>query len=287
MPDSSLLSIFRVHKIGAGEVENLLTEVVKQCVEKRLVKSSAILVDATHSYSKYEVSKPLQVLKHAANRLQRAVKKHNSKLLKQLPKMPEFEGETGDKEKQALAYLADLGDTVEQLLPDAEGSLRSRLEETKKIVSDERLLAWKGVQSAIDPDARFGWTSATTSFFGYKESIAMTEDGIITAMKVEPGNASDPKAFPDLIKQTAETGLVVDEVIADKAYGSFTNLKLLAKENIIPTIRLNEMMLYGHQDEQREKFVYHKDSSRSNAREGITVFAKRKWDVKMGMNARG
>lgn len=282
LPDSSLLSIFRVHKIGAGEVENLLTEVVKQCVEKGLVKSSAILVDATHSYSKYEASKPLQVLKQAANRLQRAVKKHNSKLLKQLPKMPEFEGETGDKEKQALAYLADLGDTVEQLLPDAEGSLRSRLEETKKIVSDERLLAWKGVQSAIDPDARFGWKSATTSFFGYKESIAMTEDGIITAMKVEPGNASDPKAFPDLIKQTAETGLVVDEVLADKAYGSFTNLKLLAKENIIPTIRLNEMMLYGHQDEQREKFVYHKDSESVECPRGHHSIRKAKMGRKNG-----
>ncbi|MGP0577868.1 transposase [Paenibacillus peoriae] len=65
LPDSSLLSLFRVHKIGAGEVENLLTEVVKQCVEKGLVKSSAILVDATHSYSKHEASKPLQVLKQA------------------------------------------------------------------------------------------------------------------------------------------------------------------------------------------------------------------------------
>ncbi|AJY75450.1 hypothetical protein VN24_13835 [Paenibacillus beijingensis] len=49
-------------------------------------------------------------------------------------------------------------------------------EETKKIVSDERLLSWKGVQSAIDPDARFGWKSATTSFFGYNESITMTEE---------------------------------------------------------------------------------------------------------------
>ncbi|NEW09770.1 transposase [Paenibacillus sp. SYP-B3998] len=127
-------------------------------------------------------------------------------------------------------------------------------------MSDERLLAWKGVQSAIDPDARFGWKSATTFFFGYKESIAMTEDGIITAMKVEPGNASDPKAFPDLMKQTAETGLVVKEVLADRAYGSFTNLKLLAKDEITPTIKLNAMMLYGHQDEQKEKFLYHKDS---------------------------
>ena len=260
LPDPSLLSLFRVHKIGAGEVENILTEIAKQCVEKGLVKSSAILVDATHTHSKYEPSKPLQVLKQAANRLHRAVKKHNGKLLKKLPVMPELEGETREKEKQALAYLSDLGQTVEQLLPDAEGALKSRLEETKKIVSDERLLAWKGVQSAIDPDARFGWKSATTSFFGYKESIAMTEDGIITAMKVEPGNASDPKAFPDLLKQTAETGLVVKEVLADKAYGSFTNLKLLTKDEITPTIKLNEMMLYGHQDEQREKFIYHKDS---------------------------
>lgn len=260
LPDPSLLSLFRVHKIGAGEVENLLTEVVKQCVAKGLIKSSAVLIDATHTHSKYEASKPLQVLKQAANRLQRAVKKHNSKLLKQLPKMPEFEGEIREQEKQALAYLAHLGETVEQLLPDAEGKLQSRLEETKKIVSDERLLAWKGVQSAIDPDARFGWKSATTSFFGYKESIAMTEDGIITAMKVESGNASDPKAFPDLMKQTSETGLVVEEVLADKAYGSFTNLRLLEKDCITPTIQLNEMMLYGHQDEQRDKFVYHKDS---------------------------
>ncbi|WP_251035563.1 IS1182 family transposase [Paenibacillus sp. ISL-20] len=279
LPDPSLLSLFRVHKIGAGEVENLLTEVVKQCVSKGLIKSSAVLVDATHTHSKYEASKPLQVLKQAANRLQRAVKKHNNKLLKQLPKMPEFEGETREQEKQALAYLANLGETVEQLLPDAEGSLKSRLEETKKIVSDERLLAWKGVQSAIDPDARFGWKSATTSFFGYKESIAMTEDGIITAMKVEPGNASDPKAFPELMERTTGTGLVVQEVLADKAYGSFTNLK---EDGITPTIKLNEMMLYGHQDEQREKFVYHKDSETVECPAGHHSIRKAKMGRKNG-----
>lgn len=261
LPDPSLLSLFRVHKIGAGEVETLLAEIVKQCVDKGIVKSSAVIIDATHTHSKYEASKPLQVLKQAVHRLQRSVKKHNGKLLKKLPVMPEFEGDTREKEKQALRYLADLGEVVEQLIPDAEGSLKLRLEETKKIVTDERLLAWKGVQSAVDPDARFGWKSSTASFFGYKESIAMTEDGIITAIKVEPGNASDPKAFPDLMKQTVQAGLVVKEVLADKAYGSFTNLKLLDKDEITPTIKLNEMLLYGHkEDEHRGKFVYHKDS---------------------------
>ncbi|AJY75451.1 hypothetical protein [Paenibacillus beijingensis] len=74
LPDPSLPSLLRVHKIRAGEVENLLTEVVKQCVEKGLLKSSDTLVDATHTHSKYEAIEPLKVLKQAANRLQRAVK---------------------------------------------------------------------------------------------------------------------------------------------------------------------------------------------------------------------
>jgi transposase len=259
LPHPSLLSLFRVHKIGAGEVETLLTEIVKQCIEKGIVKSSTIIIDATHTQSKFEASKPLQVLKHASNRLLRAVKKYNTKVIKHLPKAPELSGEKMEQEKQMLHYLAELGQAIEQVVPDAEGALRQRLSEAKKIVEDERLLAWKGVKSAIDPDARFGWKSNTESFFGYKESISMTEDGIITAVKVESGNKSDPKALPDLIKQTEATGLNIDEVIADKAYGTTTNLKLLEEKQIQATIALNPVV-YGQPTEQREQFIYHKDS---------------------------
>jgi transposase len=259
LPDPSLLSLFRVHKIGAGEVETLLTEIVKQCVEKGIIKSSAVIIDATHTHSQHEPSKPLQVLKHAANRLIRAVKKYNSKTLKALPKQPELVGENREKEKQMLRYLADLGEAVEATIPDAEGSLKQRITEAKKIVEDERFLAWKGVQSAIDPDARFGWKTTTESFFGYKESIAMTEDGIITAVKVEAGNKSDPKALPELVEQTKAAGVKMEEVIADKAYGTATNLQLLQSEHIQTTIALNQTV-FGLENEQRDRFTYHKDS---------------------------
>lgn len=124
LPDPSQLCLFRVHKIDAGEMETVLSEVVKQCVEKGIVKSQAVIIDATHTHSKYEPSKPLQVLKHAAHRLQRAVKKHNSKLLKKLPVIPQFEGENREKEKQVLHYLAELGEAVEKLIPDATSSPR-------------------------------------------------------------------------------------------------------------------------------------------------------------------
>lgn len=57
----------------------------------------------------------------------------------------------------------------------------------KQIIEDERLLANKGIRSAIDPDARFGWKSVSRSFFGYKSHIALTVEEIITQVKVTTG----------------------------------------------------------------------------------------------------
>lgn len=44
-----------------------------------------------------------------------------------------------------LAYLAQLGETVEELLPDHEGLLNEKLNIAKQIVEDERLLSNKGM----------------------------------------------------------------------------------------------------------------------------------------------
>ena len=63
----------------------------------------------------------------------------------------------------------------------------------KQIIEDERLLSHKGILSAIDPDARFGWKSSSKSFFGYKEHITMTEEEIITSLEVTPGSTDDGK----------------------------------------------------------------------------------------------
>jgi hypothetical protein len=60
-----------------------------------------------------------------------------------------------------LHYLAQLGETVETLLPDTEGAIYEKLMIAKQIVEDERLLSKKGISSAIDPDARFSWKSKT------------------------------------------------------------------------------------------------------------------------------
>lgn len=86
--------------------------------------------------------------------------------------------------KKQLRYLADLGEVIEKQMQPTDHKIIKELERVKQIVEDERLLAFKGVQSAVDPDARLGWKSEENSFFGFKSHLAMSEERIITAVEV-------------------------------------------------------------------------------------------------------
>jgi hypothetical protein len=157
-----------------------------------------------------------------------------------------------------LRYLAELGQTVEDMLPDHEGAVSEKLETAKQIVEDERLLAYKGIQSAIDPDARFGWKSNTKSFFGFKEHLAMTEEEIITAVEVTPGTSDDGKQLPALLAQSKANGIEVEEIVADTAYSGKDNLAVMKKETIQPVVPLNPIVHSGGQ--RQEGFEYNKDA---------------------------
>ncbi|EPY04415.1 hypothetical protein PAALTS15_25189 [Paenibacillus alvei TS-15] len=67
--------------------------------------------------------RPLDVLRGAAKRLFRVVTKHHPKLEKRLPKLTSVKSEQADAEQFMLAYLAQLSQTVEELLPDHEGAV--------------------------------------------------------------------------------------------------------------------------------------------------------------------
>lgn len=258
LPDASQLSRFRNHRLGASQVEDVLKHVVNQCIQQGLVKSKTIIMDATHTLAGSPKQKPLEVLRDAAKRLFRVVVKRHPKLEKKLPQQPRVKSEEADAEKTMLAYLAQLGETIEELLPDHEGAVSEKLGIAKQIVEDERLLSHKGILSAIDPDARFGWKSTSKSFFGYKEHIAMTEEEIITALEVTPGSTDDGKQLPALLEQTTANGVDVKEIIADKAYSGKNNLAKMKKETIIPIVPLHPIVHEG--GERQEGFEYNKDA---------------------------
>ncbi|KYD07478.1 MULTISPECIES: transposase [Bacillati] len=126
-----------------------------------------------------------------------------------------------------MYYLAELTDLLEDKLPDAEGSLLEKINIAKQIVEDERLLTNKGVSSAVDTDARFGRKSKSRTFYGYKNHIAMTEEEIITAIHVTPGNEDDGKQLQTLVNKTREQQITIEEVHADTAYSGKENLSFL------------------------------------------------------------
>lgn len=258
LPDASQLSRFRNHRLGASQVEDVLKHVVSQCIEQGLVKSKTIILDATHTRAGSPKQKPFDVLRDAAKRLFRVVVKRHPKLEKKLPKLPSVKSEDTEAEKTMLTYLAQLGETVEELLPDHEGAVSEKLGIAKQIIEDERLLSQKGILSAIDPDARFGWKSSSKSFFGYKEHIAMTEEEIITALEVTPGSTDDGKQLPALLEQTTANGVTVNEIIADTAYSGKDNLARMKKETISPVVPLNPIVHEG--GERQEGFEYNKDA---------------------------
>ncbi|QGR00132.1 IS1182 family transposase [Paenibacillus psychroresistens] len=258
LPDASQLSRFRNHRLGASQIDELLKVIVKQCIEKGLIKSKALILDSTHSLAASQKQRALDVLRDAAKRLLRTVVKKHPKLEKKLPRQPELKKDQADAEKVMLHYLAQLGESVEMLLPDHEGAISEKLQIAKQIVEDERLLANKGIMSAIDPEARFGWKSNTKSFFGYKNHIAMTEEEIITAVEVTGGSSDDGKQLPNLLKQSLELGLEVKEILGDTAYSGKDNLAKLKAHEIQAIIPLNPIVHNGGL--KQEGFEYNKDA---------------------------
>ena len=93
--------------------------------------------------------------------------------------------------------------------------------------------------SVHDPEMRHGRKSATTRFDGHKAQVVGDVDsGLVTAVGVMEGSAKDEEGSLELVQEAgANTGLPVDQVLADCAYGSGENrerfeaagIELLAK----------------------------------------------------------
>ncbi len=71
--DSSLLAKFRRTRITEDMLEEMLTETIRQAIAKGLIKSRAIIVDSTHTYSKGNPETPTQILRRLTKGLRREI----------------------------------------------------------------------------------------------------------------------------------------------------------------------------------------------------------------------
>lgn len=271
LPHSSLLCKFRKHRVGANIFERILEETIQVARKKKLIRSKAIIVDATHSHANAIQETPHQALLKASKNLRKAIHETKPTLIELLPQKPIPTGDYTADAKTQLHYLAQVGETVEKHVDMNDSKIMKALKKAKRMVDDERFLALNGIQSAIDPDVKFGWKSEDHRFFGYKSYISMTEDRIITGIIVASGEAADGNYLIDLIEKTTDNGIEVKEVLADTAYSSKESLAFMHEKDILPTIPLNPIV---YNQRENTGFEYVKDAKMMRCPAGHLSFKK-------------
>lgn len=280
LPEASLLSKFRVHRLNNISLDKIIIEIVRQCVEKGIIKDTGISVDATHTEANTFKATPERVMKYLAKKIFKTYEKESGELPenidRNIPKYKEIEDHKEAK-KIMKSYLEKEIEKIENIVNEEENPKTIKvLENAKEILSDPKFMEQKGVRSIVDQDARVGHKSRTDHFFGFKTEFMMTtKERIITAVTVGSGEYVDGTNFDKLIELTKSTGLKIEEVFGDKAYFRKPILDIITEMKAKAYIPVSESVY--RIDE--EKFRYNKDSDEWFCSEGnMTVSKKSKID---------
>lgn len=193
LPDSSLLSKFRKTKLeGNFTIDEIITEVVRQCVDKGIINGNGISIDTTHTEANTFKCTSERVMKRLMNKIFKTIENEHGEvpagLNQEIPNYKEIEDH---HEAKAImkSRLEEIFTQVEESI-NLENSPHTKqvLDNAKEIIEDPKFLEQKGVRSIVDQDARVGHKSKTSHFFGYKTEFMMTtQDRIITAVHVGNG----------------------------------------------------------------------------------------------------
>jgi len=248
----SSLTKFRKLRLKDTDLLNLLIgKTVSIAIEKGIIRSKSIIVDATHSLSRSNPLSAIEVLKERAKQLRKAVYSADENWKDRMPQ----KNEDNDLEKE-LSYCNRLEKEIES--DEALSSLpkvKEKLNLLKETIEDtqERYTLSK------DTDARTGHKTSDSSFFGFKTHIAMTEERIITAATVTSGEKGDGPELPALLEASQKNGIEVDTIIGDTAYSGKENLKLANGQEIKVVAKLNPSITQGFR-KQEDTFDYNKDA---------------------------
>lgn len=250
----SSLTKFRKLRLKDTDLLNLLiNKTVSIAIEKGVIKSKSIIVDATHSLSRSNPYSALEVLRERSKLLRKAVYALDENMKDRMPE----KNASGDLEKE-LVYCKELEKCIESdqtlsLIP----AVKEKLNLLKETVEDTQ----ENYIISKDKDAKTGHKSVDSKFFGYKTHLAMTEERIITAAVVTSGEKGDGPELPMLLKISQDNGIQVDTVIGDGAYSGKENLKLKDKDdhNIKIVAKMNPAITQGARKDE-DRFDYNKDA---------------------------
>lgn len=131
LPDPSLLAKFRTQKLSDISLDEMIKEIVRQCVEKGIIKGTGVSIDCTHTSANTIKKIPERIMKHLAKKIFKNLNDENGSIPEQINKdIPNYKEITDHKQaKETMKHY------LENLISDIKYAVdTSKLEKTKDII---------------------------------------------------------------------------------------------------------------------------------------------------------
>ncbi len=248
---SSLTKFRKLRLKDTNLLDMLINKTVEIAIEKGIIKSNSIIVDATHTKARYNHKSPTEILMDISKKLRKSVYEIDETMKEKFPSKTTtnvLEDEIEYCEK--LINVIESEDTINNY-----PKVKEKLNLLKETLNDDI----EHLQLSEDSDARIGHKTADSSFFGYKTHIAMTEERIITAATITTGEKNDGKQLENLITKSIDACIKVETVIGDTAYSEKGNIQYTNEHDISLVAKLNPCVTQGFRKKEDE-FEFNKDA---------------------------
>ena len=248
---SSLTKFRKIRLSDTDILSKLVNLSVGYALKKNVIQTGTIIVDSTHTKSRYNLKSQREILVDSCKDLRKAVYRVDEGYKEKMPAKV-----TNGLYEDQIDYarkLTSLIQSDEAIMNNP--SVTEALNYVEEVIVDNQ----EHLAQSKDQDARLGHKTADTSFFGYKTHIALTPERIITAYAVTSGEKADGKELDGLITLTEKTGIKVDAVVGDSAYSEKDNLEMTKEREIRLVSKLSESVTHGPR-RNSSGFVFNKDA---------------------------
>jgi transposase len=179
VPDDTTISHFRIKRLGEDDFEEFFNEIVKQCIEKDLIKTNRYLIDSTDVGANANYPSDKKLIRNAYRNVIKEIDRFDENLAKEY--LEKFESEIDEEYKTNEKVSAKKHyEIVEKNLSDLyvktydELQSNGKYEDAYGICYDiiDKFKNDKGdrIVSVVDPDARIAHKSPGNIKKGYKKS---------------------------------------------------------------------------------------------------------------------
>lgn len=204
---------------GTDLFEQIFTQILYQCMDKKLVDMSTMFVDGTHikAAANRKKAKKILVAKKAARFYDDALRDEINK----------------DREEHGKKPF-DYHDDDDGNDNNSGGSESNNLSNSNELDNDEVPHGSLKERKVSTVDTESGWfhKGEHKEVFAYSVQTACDKNGWILGYSIHPGNESDAITFNDIYQKLKNFG--PKTIVADKGYKTPAIAKMLIDDGIIP-----------------------------------------------------